>query len=457
MFPKTCFLISPLEIKDGLVKPLTLISGITMSLLLLLSAFPVLAQTPTTVPPPTPTVDPQTLLVQALQTDKDAGTALSSANQAMNTVNLLLSFIQIFGLLIAIVTAIAAIFGLTSITQFRQRMQNELTERAQELAEAQNELRLEKDRTFQAMAEARSRAEAELAVLAGQVSQIREASSRATRALALMQLGEQQLDLNNRKGARQLYENAFEVDPDNPAINYFLGELLIHERDLDRGMQLLSRAQQLSDKPYAPVEAAIAYGLRLQGERATDEADRDLLYARAVKQFQYALTIDRNVLNLLRESFHGSLAGLYKRQKKYDLAIQSYERAHEITPQSSYPVINLANLHYWRGNTEIALTYYQQSERNADVKLARNPLDIWARMNRVVARLVLGNVAGAKSDVDELDPLVTQGHVLVRDLSRIISDLNLLHESPKPPDQIEWFDGAFSQLMQRLEHASSPH
>jgi tetratricopeptide (TPR) repeat protein len=301
------------------------------------------------------------------------------------------------------------------------------------------------------MAEARSRAEAELAGLAGQVAQIREASTRATRALALMQLGEQQLELDNRKGARQLYENALEIDPDNPAINYFLGELLIHERELDRGMQLLERAQQLAEKPYAPVEAAIAYGLRLQGERATDEADRDLLYARAVKQFQHALAIDRNVLNLLRESFHGSLAGLYKRQKKYDLAIQSYERAHEVTPQSSYPVINLANLHYWRGNLNIARPYYQQSERNADTKLARNPHDVWARMNRVVARLVLGDIEGAKSDVAELEPLVEQGHLAARDLSRIIGDLNLLHESPNPPAQIEWFDGAFGQFMRRLE------
>src|SRR5262249_6510885 len=151
---------------------------------------PTPVNTPIPAPTASPTVDAQHILDQAQEALQQATFSAAAADKAMNTVNMLLSFIQLFGLVVTLVTALAAIFGVTSITQFRQKMDSELTERANQVAAAQEELRLEKERTFEAMTEARSRAEAQLAELAGQVQQIREATARATRALALMQLGE---------------------------------------------------------------------------------------------------------------------------------------------------------------------------------------------------------------------------------------------------------------------------
>jgi tetratricopeptide (TPR) repeat protein len=413
------------------------------------------AQSPTASP--TATLDTQKVLDAANQANKDAEQAVNNANQAMGTINLLLSFIQVFGLIVTIFTTIAAVFGISSITQFRQSVEEKLASRAAEIEQAQTELRTEEKRLFEAMQEARQGAEARVAELAGQVRQVHEESTRAVHAFTLMQLGEQQLELNNLQGARKLYESALAIDPNNQAINYFLGELLLHNLEIDRGLELLQKAHQLAQEydpkgaHYAPVEAAIGYGLRLKAEHTADEADRELLFAQSVKQLRKALEIDPNVLNLRRESFYGSLGGLYKRRGKYEQAIESYERAHEITPASSYPVINLANLHYRQGNLEQARDYYAQSERNAEIKLTRNPRDKWTRLNRVVARIVLDNLSGAQDDLDEVMRLATQGEIGQEDMERILSDMDMLLGSPKPPHELEQFRSKLQALRDHIK------
>src|SRR5258708_40361383 len=122
------------------------------------------AQSPTPVSTPmpaaSPTIDAQHILDQAQETMQQANFSAAAADKAINTVNMLLSFIQLFGLVVTLVTALAAIFAVTSITQFRQKMDSELTERAIQVAASQEDIRLEKVHTFSEISLLRCRTQA---------------------------------------------------------------------------------------------------------------------------------------------------------------------------------------------------------------------------------------------------------------------------------------------------------
>src|SRR5262249_39020616 len=158
-------------------------------------------------------------------------------------------------------------------------------------------------------------------------------ADKAIRALALMQLGEQQLERHNLKAALQMYKQAFDLDPTNRATNYFLGELYVQDKQLEQGIAHLNRALSASSViEYAPAEAALGYALRVQAERATDPNRRDELYAESEERFLRALQSDPAALDINGESIQAVLGGLYKRQGRIDKAIYRYEEALKVTP-----------------------------------------------------------------------------------------------------------------------------
>lgn len=397
---------------------------------MLASLHQVAAQSPIT---PTATISPEQILEQARAINQTASDASNAADRAMNAVNLILGFIQVGGLALTIMTAVAAFFGLVSTAQYRQKMETEIQTLSAQMNEEKRKLAEEKDRAIRELVQAQEGLAIQRTELSLEIAQLHEQFQNSNRAMALMQLGEQQLEFRNIKGALQLYQQAYDLDNGNPAINFFLGELYLHERQIETGRYHLDHAKA-EGKAYAPVEAAYGYALRLQGDQEKDDALRDMYYAQAEAQFQKALLIDENVLNLLRESVHGWLGGLYKRQGRYDKAIVCYEKAHGVTPQSSYPVINLANLLYTQGKIDVALDYYRRSEFNSSYKLERNPSDYWALLNRMVARLALNRFEEALNDWRSLHFRLPQ---LSSAMVSILGDLHRLKVSPQPPRGID--------------------
>ncbi len=59
-----------------------------------------------------------------------------------------------------------------------------------------------------------------------------------------------------------------------------------------------------------------------------------------------ALELDDKLLNNDGESYQGTLGSLYRRQGRFDEAIERYHHAAKITPGRSYPFLNLALLYY---------------------------------------------------------------------------------------------------------------
>ena len=139
------------------------------------------------------------------------------------------------------------------------------------------------------------------------------------------------------------------------------------------------------------------------------------------------------------------MGGLYRRQKRYYAALDAYERAHAVTPASSYPITNLATIHTHQGNTDEAQYYFEQVVKQAALQLDDDPRDVWTRCDLAQARLVLGDPAEA---LRQLQIVIDQGPESGV-LETVHDGLKFLGEAPEPIPglgaMIEHIEGALRQ------------
>lgn len=333
--------------------------------------------------------------------NQQANNVVNNANNAVNTVNLLLNFIQAASLFGGVLASAFAIFS----TQVGNRTLNAYKE---ELKKAQSDLEI--------MHSGLNR----------ETEQVRLKAERSMRALALMQLGEQQLERRNIRGALQMYLQANTLDPDNGAVCYFLGELYIQSKQPDKGIEYLQRSLA-TDPEYAPAEAALGFALRIQADQLSDPNERNLMYAKSEERLLRALKTDPAARDINGEPVQANLGALYKRQGRIDQAVTAYEQAHQVAPQSSYPIVNLAILYYRQGNVQKALPYFQQVMTISTRSLDLNPQDYWPRLDRLTAALALGQADIARQDLD----LVLQIPIAAP-LETAVAELTNLRNAPQP-------------------------
>ncbi len=334
--------------------------------------------------------------------NQQANNTVNNANNAVNTVNLLLNFIQAASLFGGVLASVFAILG----ARIGSRTLNDYRE---ELKKAQADL------------------ETMHSGLDRETEQVRLQADRAIRALALMQLGEQQLARHNVRGALQMYEQAHKLDPDNGAVSYFLGELYIQDKQLDKGIDYLQRSIT-TDPDYAPAEAALGFALRIKADRIANPNEQAIEYAKSEERLLRALKIDSAALDINGEPIWASLGALYKRQGRVDQAITAYEQAHQIAPSHTYPIVNLAILYYRQGKPDKALPYFEQVLSMSSRTLESNPQDYWARLDRLTAALALGKPDSVKQDLD----IVLQQVTIAAPLETAVKELSHLRNAPQP-------------------------
>src|SRR5579864_1075546 len=345
---------------------------IAILLVLLLFVLPAIVH-PTlaiqSAPAPTPTA-PDNLLVTAQNALTQAQNALVQINQLNGQVSLILGFIQAVGVIGGILAALIGVgLGLTgwrTINEYRG-----------ELGTAREELGMMKAQLAVATAEASQVRKDLESANAEQIGLLQERATDAYRALGLLQIGEQQLEIGNLPAAMQMYHEAHDLNPDNQITNYMLGELYLIERDIPHAIKYLERARELGPT-MAPVYAAIGLAHRLQGDKIEDQVKRNQAYAEAEQLLLKAVEINHGVRDVNKESVYSTLGSLYRREGRLDDAIRAYESAEKITPNSSYPLINLGQLYYTRGEVGKA---GEEFARALPISLRRsdsNPSDIWA-------------------------------------------------------------------------------
>ncbi len=390
--------------------------ALCMALFVVASPFPAAAQgNPTPTPPPPNAED---LL-------REARAALEAAGNAQNTVDFVLSFFEVAGLVITLLVSVATIAGVRTISEYR----SELNKAREELNAMRQELKADTDRANTVFRDIEARINESIAA-------IKQRGEDTIRTVELLQLGEQQMESRNWRAALRTFEQALKFDPQNRATNYFLGELYIQQRDLERGLKHL----QTSGTDFPPAEAAMAYALRLIGDQQKDVNERNRYYAQAEQHFINALNNDPQVRDIGGESFYGVLGGLYRRQGRIADAIRCYREAERLTPQSSYPVNNLAMLYLIQGDMQQADRYYSKAKGMAAQALNNNPSDYWSRFDLITASAALGEFDEAKHHLN----IILENPPGIGPMESLLEGFKAIERTTRNSPQI-------SQIMDKLQ------
>lgn len=332
-----------------------------------------------------------------------ANLVLDRAEDSINTSQLILSFLEGASAIITVAVAAAAIVGLSSINELRdgvRETEQELLRRVEE-AEARFLAREKQLANMEDLiAKAEVRFDRAIEERLGQVYIETETARRRSASLAQSALAEQLAHRKNIDAALQACEEAYHLDPENYANNYLYGMLLIEKGDYESALKRLEEALML--KPdFAPAIAALGLANRRIGDLAEDRRVRNEHYNVAEARLLEALRRDPALLTNDGESYYGTLGSLYRRQERIADGLDSYRRAAEVTPQRSYPYVNLAMLYMQQDDEQLRDQNLLIAERNARRRLADVATDYWALYDLGLICLIQNDVEGMKQNFKE--------------------------------------------------------
>ncbi len=414
------------------------IAGVALLLGFLVLVFvmtrPVLAQGPTNTP--------QDIADWAQRT-------IDASSRAVDSANTILQLIQVLSIFIGALIGLAGLLGLRSVGELRQTRDQYLNE-IQEMQDKSRAFEQRIEENLKAIREATEKQTNSMQVQSDmQMGQIREQSERSVQALTLLQLGKQQMDSGNIEAALDTFKQAFALEPQNRAINYFMGELYINKLDnIDSGISHLRTAgAEIEGGPdtFLAAKAAYAYALRRKGEQApVSSPEQREYYLKSEWHFLEALKRNPRLLDIEGESFYGALGGLYKRQGRLRDAVECYEHAlAAVRAVSSYPYNNLGILYILLREPDKAAHYFDRAIRVAGQRLDDRPFDAWARFDMVTAQIMRGN----SQEVAKHLPMALQSSTDTTALSKFLGGLRELQNAGPS----ELLDNVIRAVQQNLD------
>ncbi|MBE2268829.1 MAG: hypothetical protein IAE80_11405 [Anaerolinea sp.] len=411
----------------------------------------VFAQTVEPTPPP-PVLAPVADPVAEAQALVDR--AEENYQRNLDTVNFIFGFIQVLGVAAGLLFAGSAASNILSASRVLRQAQakiDELTVATTEYKTLLGEAAKQNESLERGMGILKTQLE--------EAQELRKHVDRqlelATRALSLSHLGTRQIDLGNMQVARNLFLEALRLDPDNEVFNYFVGDLYLRDGRIDEGKEHLERS--INGGSFPAAKATYAYALRLCGDRERIRSIRADYYQRAEKAFLEVSAIDSHLLDISGESAFGALAGLYRREGRIAEAIEWYEHARSITPQNSYPVNNLAILHYrytgQEGTDRVrGLEYFRESRRKA-LYLLKITESYWNYFDLITAEAVLSQVSAEQAkvflDIKERIDRMFELQPPDNDLRKLIRGLNDLANAPNPAPMLQQVIAEVERRMSR--------
>ena len=212
----------------------------------------------------------------------------------------------------------------------------------------------------------------------------------------------------NMPRALQLYEQALSGAKDNikPDVCAQMAYILCKSGDLERAESLIGVALALqADFADALAVRGLSVSLRARAIRDDDLKSRKLMND-AQGSLLDALSAQPNLIDLDNESWWGTLGGVYRRAGNNSAAIDAYERARTVTPESSYPLSNLALLYAQANQPDKMRQTYRNVERAGRKSVEQNPLDHWAYSDLILAEVALGKYDDAKNYLDDLIDII---------------------------------------------------
>jgi tetratricopeptide (TPR) repeat protein len=307
--------------------------------------------------------------------------ASDEVSKHMDTANNLLGLFQnvtaVAGVIIPLLALLAAVSTLgrlnsaqNELKEARDRFEKEMSEKQAELTNVRREL--ERSAELQ-----------------------RETAAKANVAMSLINLGERQYKSQDFTGAIDTYQRALGFDPHSLITHYRLGYVYTQSGNLEKAQYHLAQALEI-DPTFPLALAALGYVYRRIGEKMPIGIERDTMLNKAERYLLEGLTISPKLVDDDGESWWGSLGGLYRRRGQVDEAINAYEQAASVTPQSSYAFSNLALLYVQKQNYDAMMKTYRRVEQLAAGEVQADVDNYWAYADLLTARLALGKVEQAR-------------------------------------------------------------
>ena len=352
--------------------------------------------------------------------------ANARANDALNKMDTMLQFIQVSGILIGAIAGIAVVFGFVNNQELRAEI-----DKIHDLREQVN-LAMAKIESLVGEVNSKTRGLDSLQdKIHADLKEIEARNNKITEALGLAQFAQRQIAVGNLRSAADALEDACKLDPANRINHFFLGDILLRSERMAEGIEYLQRARQGSYRIPA-ADGSYAYALRRLGDRETDKVRRDIYYAQAKALFLEIYQSDPDLLDIGGESVLGALAGLYRREGDYEEALKYYRHVHSITPDNTYPLVNLGVVNYRLGNVEDAKQYFTQARDKAEEKLRLSNLDHWRWFDYLTAQIGLE----ADYEIVSRDLKRVLDLASANDLKKLIYGLDDLRQAAKPPAHI---------------------
>ncbi len=313
---------------------------------------------------------------------------LERAQDAVNAVELLLSFLEGASVLVGFGFTAATLYGLRSAQDLRKEMESEIARietLRQDLVTQLAELE-----AYRPYLENLTGLRLDLEQSQTSLKQTIDNVSRVFQA-------EQEFRLKNFHSAYALVTDVLEREPDNRLALYLAGWLEVqHLGDrLDQGIAHLEKVVR-QDANWPAAKAAYGVGLRRKARASTGEA-REKLFLRAEGMIKEALSQSPRLMDFEGESFWGPVGGILRELNQVDGAIYAYEKALEITPNSSYPWGNLATLYLLKAKSSgdrslqtKALNAFVNTYNAAQAELKTNPNNYYLLMDIAQSLSILG-------------------------------------------------------------------
>jgi tetratricopeptide (TPR) repeat protein len=371
----------------------------------------------------------------ALDSDEAADVAarsLAESQRLNDTADTVLGLLEGGSVLITIIVGSVAVVFTLNLRDLREDLEAEVRANQEKvdniLQQRQNELTQLSTRIRDQAEASRGEIERLTSLINDRLRTARDEAEVSFRVLNLQVLAEQQVRARNYDTAIIMLQEAHRLNPDHQPTNYLLGYLYISRRQFEESLTYLRKALE-SDQNFAPALAATGLALRRLGDQYADDPEtRNRYWAEAEFNLGHALEMEPGMLDADGESYYGTLGGLYRRQERYEDARRAYQRAVEFTPQSSYPVGNLAVLTTAMGRMEEAVDYFARVQRLVEAKIEDNPGDYWARLDLAQALLMQGKVQAAVRQYEEIINRETP-------ISAIRSALDTLETLAKAPQK----------------------
>lgn len=363
-----------------------------VALVLLVGCVAVAAQEATAPAPAEDAITPAQLENAVLR----AELAATLAEQNLNVASSLLNIFE--GVALALTAGITlggivlGVFGIRSIQDTR-RVSRELREEAARLRQ-QFEQEINKREAL--LEQLRQRIES---TAQETTTHLQQRTDNALLAIALVEQAELQFKAADYEGAADAYHEALRLDPSNPFIHQRLGYVYTQLGVIDSAWQHYQVAYEALPDSAATL-AGMGFVMRRRAEKMPPSVEQEIQFVQAEQYLLRALAASPKLVDDNGESWWGVLGGLYRRRGMIEKAIEAYERATHVTPQSSYGFSNLALLYVKQGHADRMESTYQQVEKIATSEASVMSSNYWGYADLVVARLALGKQAQALADLE---------------------------------------------------------